>query len=447
MIGFEQMGLQNIRQLSPGAEQACSFWNPLVIQPGFDAEGPALPLGLERCDRASSGFHTLDLVLDVTTHTDRLEIQVEYDAGLLADKQMRRILHQFAHLLQQLNSLPLDQPVSSLSPASPEDEAEIRAWNSRRLRSARRLVQENFENEALLYPARPAVYGWDRSFTYGELDSAAEALSQHLVSLGVGRGSFVPVWFEKSAWTIVAMLAILKAGATVVALDASHPTSRHSLIISDVSATLILVGERQRHLFSEHTVQVLVDNAAVLESLPSAQHLPREEPSASDIAFVIYTSGSTGVPKGVLLSHSAVSTSMDAHGSALNIGSSSRVLQFASYVFDISLQEVFTSLDRGACVCVPSEEQRVNDLEGFIREAQANWACLTPTIASILSPTAVPTLQTLTLAGEAVTQTAVDAWRDDVQSFNNCYGPVECTIYCSWNGSLGEHGTKPFNIG
>ncbi|KAL2851017.1 hypothetical protein BJY01DRAFT_261231 [Aspergillus pseudoustus] len=289
MIGFEQMGLQNIRQLSPAAEQACSFRNLLVIQPGSDQESPALPLGLERCDRASSGFHTLDLVLDVTTHPDRLE--------------MRRILHQFAHLLQQLNTLPLDQP----------DEAEIRSWNSRRL--------------------RPAIYGWDQSFT------------QHIVSLGVGRGSFVP------------------AGATVVALDASHPTSRHSLIINNVSASLILRTE---------------------QSLPSDHHLPTEESSGSDIAFVIYTSGSTGFPKGVLLSHSAVSTSMDAHGSALNIGSSSR--------------EVFTSLN----------QQRVNDLEGFIREAQ-----------------------TLTLAGEAVTQKAVNLWRDNVQSFNNCYGPAECTIYCS----------------
>ena len=115
---------------------------------------------------------------------------------------------------------------------------------------------------------------------------------------------------------------------------------------------------------------------------------------------------------------------------------------FAAYVFDVSIQDVFTTLTRGGCICVPSEQQRINNLEGTIRTMNANWTCITPTVARLINPVEVPSLQTLILVGEPVTQKIVDQWVDKVPNLYNGYGPTESTLYCAVNPNLGKKGER-----
>lgn len=364
---------------------------------------------------------------------------------MVSDWQARNVGDMFSTVLNSLISGDNDLTVNEVDFFSPHSQAQIMEWNPKQSVGLQDCVHRAIERRVSARPNDPAVCAWDADFTYRKLDELSTQLATHLIKRGVVRCEMVPVCFEKSAWTIVAQLAILKAGGTCVSLDPAHPRERLNTIICDIGAKLLLAGNSVEDRCSGLVSDILVIQHSLFDKLSySPAALLNTSTKPEDPAFVIYTSGSTGTPKGVVLEHGSVCTSIEAHGSELRIGPKSRVLQFASYVFDISIQDIMTTLARGGCVCVPSERERVNDLAGAINRMGVNMGCLTTTVARLLSPSAVPGLKTLVLAGEPVTRDVVDIWAD--VDLHNCYGPAESTIYCAHNGAFGEN-KSPSNIG
>ncbi|UKZ84138.1 uncharacterized protein TrAFT101_000059 [Trichoderma asperellum] len=102
----------------------------------------------------------------------------------------------------------------------------------------------------------------------------------------------------------------------------------------------------------------------------------------------------------------------------------SRVLHFTAHSFDAILLEILITLMVGACICIPSDEQRMNDLKGAINNPRVNWAGMTPTLAKLLSPVDVPLLESLTVWGEAPDLEIINTWADKVVLFN-AWGPAE----------------------
>ncbi|KAJ5742200.1 hypothetical protein N7533_011609 [Penicillium manginii] len=464
MIPYAHKGLQNIRQFGADAEAACNFQALLVIQPaGETDDNAASGMGVEAVSLASEAegtprgaFHTYSLVVECVVRKDFVDISALFDENAIPAAQMERMLAHFARILGQLRDTSnIDSLIGQLEMISEDDLAQIRAWNSEvPLNRVESCVHHLFQQRALEQPNALAICAWDGEFTYRQLEELSSLLALQLVGKGVMAETKVPLCFDKSSYAIIAMLAVLKAGGACVPLDPAHPVTRHETVIADTGAAVVLVGEEYKDRFPRTGVESLVVSERSLKEttvMPglflALQKATVATPSSA--AFVIYTSGSTGVPKGVVLQHDNVCSSLEAHGcaSALNIGPGTRVLQFASYAFDISIQDIFTSLTRGACICVPSEEQRVNSLADVINEMQINFAGITPTVANLLQPSDVPCLKTIALAGEAVTQKTIEIWnKTDVQLFN-CYGPAECTIYCALAKNVGQAQRQPANIG
>lgn len=152
----------------------------------------------------------------------------------------------------------------------------------------------------------------------------------------------------------------------------------------------------------------------------------------SSLAYIIFTSGTTGVPKGVEVEHRAVCSSILARTGpdAMNMTSSSRVLQFSSYCFDAFIDELFMTLTCGACVCIPHADEVREDPSGVINRYQITWTFLTPSVARILNPKHVPSLQTLSMGGEPVLPADIEQWRGHIPQLRGGYGPTECCVVC-----------------
>jgi amino acid adenylation domain-containing protein len=336
--------------------------------------------------------------------------------------------------------------VDHLGVLSERDQSQILTWNYERHESRDACIHQVIHTQSLQTPEAPAVCGWDGNFTYRELESLSTRLAHHLKDIGIAPQSMVPLCFSKSAWAIVAMLAVMKAGAAYVSLDPAHPVLRLKSILKSVDAKHVLAGKEHIGIFEDLDIATMAIDSSIVDKLPrNAVKLVRYDVQSSDPASVVFTSGSTGQPKGIVLEHSSICTSAQAHGTATGIGPHSRVLQFAAYTFDVSIQDIFTTLMRGGCVCVISDQDRLNNLSGAIQNLRVNWACLTSTVASVLKPVDVPGLKTLVLGGEPATRDVVASWAKEVELFN-VYGPAESSIWTSCNRIINKD-DDPANIG
>lgn len=273
-----------------------------------------------------------------------------------------------------------------------------------------------------------AVCAWDGSLTYSNLNYLSSLAARRLGKLGVGPGVYVPFAFEKSLWTVVATLAILKAGGAFVPLDPNHPTSRLQEILASTNAPLVVCSELFASRFMDLGKRVVVISARTtpLQKAKTSSDLFSPLVHPRDPIFVLFTSGSTGKPKGMVHEHGAICTHAITHGQVMGYHGA-RVLQFAAHTFDVAIIDIFTTLIFGGCVCIPSEEERQMDIVGAINNMRADYAILTPSFARLIKPLEVPTLKTLAVGGEALPQDGLREWLDKV-SLIQIYGPAEVGI-------------------
>jgi amino acid adenylation domain-containing protein len=447
MLAFEQAGLQNIRRLSDEAAAACQFQNLLVIQASRRDDIPDLFTEADVLAEQDA-FTTYALTLLCKSESGSVSIQATYDPQTITTTEVQRMLYQLAHVMRQIYQQP-NKVIRDLSKISREDWRQLKEWNRDVPERMERCVHQLVEERCQAQPAAPAVCAWDGDLTYGELDALSSALAAHLVERGVGPEVFVPLCFEKSRWTIVAMLGVVKAGGAFVLLDPSHPQARLRAICRDVSAELIIASTHNK----EMAAHLVADRLGTVVSVGVSDTTWRDRSSLSipssvspeNALYAVFTSGSTGTPKGLVIPHASFCSSMLPYMDALRLTNQSRVLQFSSYAFDISIMDVFMSLVAGACVCMPFESSQQTDINAAIEAYQISCANITPSLLSTLTHESLQILQTVAVGGETVSAAAMKNCSPHVHLIN-AYGPAECSVSATVQTSLSEHSDRG-NIG
>ncbi|KAL9609523.1 MAG: hypothetical protein Q9167_005719 [Letrouitia subvulpina] len=340
--------------------------------------------------------------------------------------------------VDQLTTKDLRTPLNEINHFSAADETQIAQWNAVMPQRHHTTAHKLFERQVQKNPSLPATIAWDGALSYDQLDKLAARLAVLLTARGVHAGDNVALCWEKSKWIVVSILGILKAGGAYVPLDPAVPVGRMKRIIEIANVQVGVFSQKQRNSTGPLCQDtIVIDNGLLLDDLgePENREIERLAPTPESAAYVLFTSGRTGIPKGVVMSHSALCTSMICVGTKLQLNPNTRSLQFSSLAFDVSVGEIFANLTFGGCICVPSDEERMNNLSLFIRKTDANLALLVPGVANTLVPAETPSLRTIVLGGEAPTKEVIGKWADTLRLING-FGLTETCVYCSMNADL-----------
>ncbi|KAH7028569.1 hypothetical protein B0J12DRAFT_768952 [Macrophomina phaseolina] len=295
------------------------------------------------------------------------------------------------------------------------------------------LLHARFEQHAAEAPNAIAIdWNGEEQVSYSALNARANQLAHHLVAQGTQIGDRIPLLLDKSVDTVVALLAVMKAGAAYVPLSPENPVERNLFITNDVSAKILIAHRAHASAINNtpHNLSAIV----ILDDIRThLSTLPTTTPSLSipptSLAYLIYTSGSTGQPKGVQLPHRAAAAAVRSMEVAEGRNTGEwRTLQFANYVFDASVQDFFNTLSTGGTLCMASTERLLSDLAGAINAMDARQAILTPTVAKLLRPEEVPGFETLIVGGEPLSADVVSAWKGAGRTVLNVYGPTETSM-------------------
>jgi amino acid adenylation domain-containing protein len=421
------------RELSydPVVQAAFSFADPpaadrTLAVPGADV----LPVPLSTGSTAGA-----DLAVRLTPDDDGgLAIRFDYRTDLFSSATIGRWTADFAALLAGLAAADLTLPVNRVPLVTgPERTEVLQSWNATAAEVPDRLVQDLVSEVAGRHPDRPAV-GWrDEQMTYGELERRSDSLGWYLRDRGVGPGTVVGLCLERSPATAVAVLAVLKAGGAYVPLDPAYPASRLAFMTEDSQARVVVTQASLAGRLPSGMPVVVLDgeDADAVTRAGDGRGRPPSDATGDDAAYIIYTSGSTGRPKGVVIDHRSLTNLAAAQRHDFGITAEDRVLQFASFSFDVSVSDMFFTWTAGAFLQIAAEDERLGSaLQERLRASRITSVTLPPAAVSTLTPSpgALPDLRTLVVGGEAFTAELVEPWTRQCRVVD-AYGPTESTVW------------------
>jgi amino acid adenylation domain-containing protein len=397
-------------------------------------------LEVERLE-SEINFSQFDLSVDMKEHEGRLTGLFEYNTDLLDACTVERLGCNFENLLTDILANH-DKPVPDLRIIGDAERTQLLAAFNKPadVHAERACVHRVFEVQARRTPEAVAVLFDDVTVTYADLDSRANRLAACLHDLGAGRGTLVGILLERSVDMLVAMLAVLKAGAAYVPMDPKYPVDRVRFMLGDTGARLVLTHEHLSERVAHDGVQTLcLDRDA--DRVSRHPEAPVDgKAGAGDLAYVIYTSGSTGLPKGVLVEHGSLSSYIEAVRADFGLCEADRIFQFASISFDVAVDEIYSALTAGARLVVRSDRTSLEPLELLRRFAEwgitkvelptAYWHQFTTELAAGSTPMPA-SLRLVMIGGEAARPETVRTWMAHWAhgpTLVNAYGPTEATI-------------------
>ncbi|MFD6198553.1 amino acid adenylation domain-containing protein [Mycobacteriaceae bacterium NPDC060252] len=295
-----------------------------------------------------------------------------------------------------------------------------------------------FERHAQQNPNAIAVVTEAGQLSYGELDARAGQLASSIRSLGIGSESLVGINMDRSADLVVALLAVLKAGAAFVPLEPAWPASRIAEVCASARLAAVLThGHPATRLPS---LEIPVLNLDEKPGGATTHHDTAPGTRMAELAYVVFTSGSTGTPKGVMVTHAGICNRLLWQADVLGFGAHDAALHKSSLGFDMGINEIFLPLVRGGAVVLPKlgAESDPAYLLDLIARTGVTFIDLVP---SLLDPMldrpefaeATRSLASVWTGGEALSPELLERFlsRCAVPMYHG-YGPTEATVACTY---------------
>ncbi|MEW2160000.1 amino acid adenylation domain-containing protein [Streptomyces sp. NPDC007189] len=343
--------------------------------------------------------------------------RLEYAADLFDHDTAAAVVDRFVRIVERMAADP-GARVADVDVLG----ADERTWL---LRTANDTVEPTLEpglvetvtRRAEAAPEALAVIAEETSLTYGELEARANRLAHWLIDQGVRPESLVAVRLPRSADLVVALLAVLKAGAAYLPIDPEHPSSRIDYILQDARPAVVLDA----------------GTLAGADCSPYPEAAPEVAVRPENTAYVIYTSGSTGNPKGVAIPRGALANFLATMGRRVPLSPADRWLAVTTVSFDIAALELYLPLISGAAVVLATKDTVTDPpaVVAMMRRHDVTVVQATPAFWQILAmhePSAAKGLRVL-VGGEALPARLAETLAGQAADVLNVYGPTETTIW------------------
>lgn len=294
-------------------------------------------------------------------------------------------------------------------------------------------VLDYFIQQVTYSPEALAIVSHNKRLTYRQLDDASNQLCGYLQQQGVRPGDCVPLIALRTAEFPIGILAILKAGASYIPIDARYPEKRIQDILRQSASNTIILS----NLSIDLAIKSPGVQAFAIDNITSNEPLPFEliKPQGDATAYIIFTSGTTGNPKGVMIAHHSLLNIVLWHNQKFAMNHTSRPTLIAGIGFDVAQWEIWAALTSGGTLYLPEEETRLQPsaLLDFFAHHQITHAFVpTVLVAEIVS---APQPENLALrylftAGEKLNPVDLSGVSYPLVDY---YGPTEATIFATWN--------------
>ncbi|GCE15705.1 non-ribosomal peptide synthetase [Tengunoibacter tsumagoiensis] len=390
-----------------------------------------------------------DLWLSLSEGAEGIQATFEYSTDLFRAETIQAFIQRFHFLLATLVARP-EQRISQYRVLQDaERERVLTQWN-----------QTNYDyqlnhlclacllrEQALQTPDAPAVSFQNQTLTYQCLLDRIDQLVDRLHQLGVGAEDVVAVYLPRSLELILALHAIIHAGAAYLPLDPGLPSERLRFLVQQSRPSLLLTTSALTRTLQTHLAADLLPSLC-LDTLPRTSSTPSRGPCTiqpASLCYVLYTSGSTGRPKGVMIPHQGIVNRLLWMQQTYALSQSDRVLQKTPATFDVSVWELFWPLLVGACLVIaePEGHRDPEYLLHILAEQAISTTHFVPTMlqewltllnASGRAQVQLPALQRIICSGEELPYTMLIQAQQRFPSVQiaNLYGPTEASVDVSY---------------
>jgi amino acid adenylation domain-containing protein len=356
----------------------------------------------------------------------------EYATDLFEAETIQRMAEHFEVLLEGIVNNP-QQPINYLPLLTETELGQLLFWNQTQTDYPLNQTLVNlFEATVEKNPNNLALVFESQSLTYEQLNQKANQLAHYLIkNYQIQPDTLIGICVERSLEMVIGVLGILKAGGAYVPIDPNYPPERIEFMLEDSGASVLLtqsfLTDQLLRARLEYPPQVIYLDKETFASESTDNPSPKITPD--NLAYVIYTSGSTGRPKGVMIEHRALVNLSLVCAKTFQFQPQSRLLQFGSFSFDLSIAEIATTLVTGACLYLTEKETLLPSqiLVDFLAEHKITHSFLPSSVLSVLPQATLPNLQMIGVGGETCPAELVTKWAQG-RRFFNCYGPTESTV-------------------
>lgn len=387
----------------------------------------------------------LDLFLTMWESDAGFEGYIEYSTQLFSDSMAKRIELLYKKIVVEiLNNKKL---VSEISILPNEDKTILQAWNNTHADiNVNKCLHQQFEEQVVATPDEIALKYNGNSLTYEQVNKHANRLSNYLIKRGVQVEDIVGISMDRSFELIISIIAIHKAGAAYLPLDAKYPKERIEAIIEDGKPKLIITTTANLKILDGHNNVVLIDQI-FSDPLSNNDSNPNLDINSQSLAYLLFTSGSTGRPKGVMIEHHSVINKLVWMQTMHPIYKGDSLLLKTPVTFDVSVWELFWWFFNGSCLTIlPPEGEKFPEL--IIETTAKNNVNTLIFVPSMFAPfvdyvkskdlvSKLHSLKYIILIGEALSPKLVMDFNNlRTSHFSprlvNTYGPTEATVAVSY---------------